>query len=159
MLLRKLNVNVPSAVKITNGFLPGYRFDFNKVSKDGSGKGNIVKTSMATDKVCGVIYEINVADKKALDKEEGLGKGYNEERLIITTDEYNQVECFAYVADKSATKEHLSPYDWYRDMVVIGAIENSIESSYIAFLKVFPYAVDPDHERRKKKYFIIQPIK
>ena len=159
MLLRKLKVNVPSAVKLTNAYLPGFRFAFDKVSKDGSSKGNIVKTGIATDKVWGVVYEIEIEDKKALDREEGLGKGYNEEKLVVTAVDNNQVECCAYVADKSAEKENLLPYDWYRDMVVIGAIENSLESEYIAFLKAFQYSIDPDYERRKKKYFIIQPLK
>lgn len=155
MLLRKLQVNVPSAVKITNAFLQGYRFDFNKLSKDGSAKGNITKTDSDKDKAWGVVYEIEMQEKKALDKEEGLGKGYNEGRLIVTTEKENSIEVLAYIADEGAVQKNLLPYDWYRDMVIIGAVENSIEKSYITFLKEFAYTVDPDHERRKKKFSIV----
>lgn len=159
MLLRKLKVNVPSAVKVTNAFLQGYRFHFNKISKDGSAKGNIIKTNNESDIVWGVVYEIEMRDKLALDKEEGLNKGYNEETVTIKTAKLDSVETLAYIADEGAIKESVLPYDRYRDLLVIGSIENSIDKNYITFLNEFEYSVDPDHERRKKRYSIIHPIK
>lgn len=53
MLLRKVQVNVHSATKLANAFLPGYRFTFSKKSKDGSGKGNIIETKNPDDVVWG----------------------------------------------------------------------------------------------------------
>lgn len=77
-------MNVPSATKLANAFLPGYRFTFSKKSKDGSGKGNIIETKNPDDVVWGIIIQIADNEKEALDKEEGLGKGYNERNIIVT---------------------------------------------------------------------------
>lgn len=155
MLLRKVQVNVPSAIKLSNAFLPGFRFAFNKKSKDGSGKGNLIETKNPDDKVWGIVIQIADDEKKALDKEEGLGKGYNEKNIIVTPDREQPIEVLAYIADPTHVQDDLWPYDWYRDMVVLGAIENNISQRYISFLKQFPFTIDPDQRRRMEKYSII----
>lgn len=155
MLLRKVQLNVPSAIKFSNACLSGYRFAFNKVSKDGSGKGNIIQTKNLNDVVYGIIIQIADVEKKTLDKEEGLGKGYNEEKIMVAQDNGQRIEVVTYIADTTHVQEDLWPFDWYRDMVLNGAIENKIPASYIDFLKQFPFTIDPDQKRRLKKYSII----
>jgi cation transport regulator ChaC len=51
--------------------LDGYRLDFSKLSKDGSGKATVSPCS--GHQVWGVLYEIHEADLACLDKGEGTG--------------------------------------------------------------------------------------
>lgn len=155
MLLRKVQVNVPSAKKISNAFLTGYRFAFNKVSKDGSAKGNIICTSNPSDSVWGIVIQIADYEKQALDKEEGLGAGYDEETITVTCENNKSLKTVAYVAQPRHIEENLWPYDWYRDMVVYGAVENNLPKNYIQFLKLFAFTIDPNQKRRQDKYSII----
>lgn len=157
MLLQKLKVNVPSARKIANAYLGGYVFSFNKVSKkDGSAKGNITWTGNAEKVVWGVVFEISERDKAALDREEGLGNGYNEITVSVITDKKETMEVLVYIADKSAIQQNLLPFDWYRDMVVTGAETNGLPESYIEDLKNFAFIKDNDETRRNLKYKIIE---
>ena len=159
MLMQKLKVNVPSARKITNARLKEYRFAFNKVSrKDGSAKGNILWTGNETDNVWGVVFEIDSLDKKALDREEGLGKGYSEISVSVTTAENKIVEALVYIADAEAIRNNLLPLDWYRNMVVMGASQNRLPESYINDLEKLLFIRDDDERRRNEKYKIITAV-
>ena len=65
---------VPSAKFIEKLKITGWKLRFNKKSKDGSGKCNIVKGS-ETDYVWGAVYELNKNEKTKLDGAEGKGTG------------------------------------------------------------------------------------
>jgi hypothetical protein len=71
MLNKRLVERVPSALVRAIGYIEGYTIRFNKRSKDGSGKCNLVKTEDKNDRVYGVVYDFPDADKPALDKYEG----------------------------------------------------------------------------------------
>ena len=76
MNINRLTQRVPSATKVSNVFLTGYKLMCNKVSRnDGSAKANIEKSDIATDIVWGILFEIDNNEKPMLDKAEGLGKG------------------------------------------------------------------------------------
>lgn len=79
MNLNRLAKRVPSAVKVSNAFLPEHKLLCNKISKDGSAKANIFKTYIAAELVWGVLFTIDSKEKPLLDKAEGLGMGYNED--------------------------------------------------------------------------------
>src|SRR5438067_7028041 len=74
MCYGRMKHRVPSLKFHDVGRLDGYRFVINKVSKDGSAKGNIEKAD--SDRVFGAIYSLDVADVTALDEAEGVGDGY-----------------------------------------------------------------------------------
>ncbi len=78
MLSRRLRARVPSAKPVATGFASDHRLTFDKVSVDGSGKCDAEKTGIPKDRVYGVVYEIDTADKPTLDRVEGLGNGYAE---------------------------------------------------------------------------------
>jgi len=83
MLTRRLRApdRCPSAVAVGSGFLNGRRLTFDKVGSDGSGKCDIEATSNSSDRACGVLFEIDCSEKPALDRAEGLGKGYCERSM------------------------------------------------------------------------------
>ncbi len=155
MNLNRLIQRVPSAVKITNAFLPGYRLVCNKVSKDGSAKANIIETDNLAELVWGVLFSININEKSFLDKAEGLGMGYNEDKLTFFDDADNSYRAQVYIADSKAIDNNLFPYDWYKEFIVSGAILNKLSAEYISQLQSISSVRDHDEERRTKNYSIL----
>src|SRR5262245_23395834 len=66
----------PSATLLDVGSIRGYTLQFSKKSKDSSGKATIVR-SEAQATVMGVVFEIDEAEKRDLDRAEGVGSGYD----------------------------------------------------------------------------------
>lgn len=155
MNIGRLRKRVPSATKVCNASLDGYSFAFNKKSKDGSVKGNIVKTNNADDKVWGVVFEIDEKEKDKLDDAEGLGKGYNETIIDVLGTEGQLIKVQVYIADSDAIDNALHPYDWYKEYVVSGAKENELHEDYINTLDNFQATEDLDKQRRQKHFATI----
>lgn len=152
MNIGRLRKRVPSAIKVCNASLVGYSFAFNKKSKDGSLKGNIVQTNNADDKVWGVVFEIDEKEKEKLDDAEGLGKGYNETMIEALDTDGQLIKAQVYIADSSAIDDSLHPYDWYKLYVVSGAKENKLPEGYISKLESSQAIKDLDKERRKRHF-------
>lgn len=156
MNLDRLKKRVPSANKLLNVFIKDYTLKFNKNSKDGSSKANIIKTGNPDDIVWGVIFEIDDSEKANLDKAEGLGKGYNESTLSFLDLQNNSHEAQVYIADESSINEELHPYDWYKEYIVSGAKENDLPKEYIEKLEAINFIEDKDTERRSKNLGVLQ---
>lgn len=156
MNLNRLTQRVPSAVKVTNAFLPGYKLVCNKVSKkDNSAKANITKTDNLAELVWGVLFNIKSNEKPLLDKAEGLGMGYNEDTLTFLDEINNSYTAQIYIADSKATDNNLLPYDWYKEFIVSGAILNNLPAEYISNLQSITCIRDNDEERRTTNYSIL----
>ncbi len=147
MLSRRLKADkrTPSAKVIDVGYLIGHRLTFYKLSQDGSGKCDAELTNRKSDRVYGVIFQIDCNEKSALDGAEGLGYGYDSKNLnVILSSEI--VIAKAYIA---TTKEKsLLPYHWYKALVVSGAIEHSLPNYYIEWIRSFNSKEDHNMERR-----------
>ena len=120
---------VPSAKAVSVAHLEGHRLKFHKRSTDGSGKCDIELTNDPNDVVYGVVFQILASEKLALDKKEGIGKGYNEKSVSVigNNDELlNTVTYYATDIDSS-----LKPYHWYKEHVVRGAKEHNLPAEYI----------------------------
>jgi gamma-glutamylcyclotransferase (GGCT)/AIG2-like uncharacterized protein YtfP len=148
MLQKRLVERVPSALVRATGYIKGYQLRFNKRSKDGSGKCNLVKAEEEDARVYGVVYDFLLDEKLTLDKREGLGKGYNAEEVRVITDD-GEVTAYTYVADESAVDDSLRPYSWYKEMVTEGARSHSVPPEYISKLKDIEADSDPDAERER----------
>ena len=147
MLTRRLKAEdrAPSAVFVDTGFIAGRRLTFDKLSQDGSGKCDAEMTRNTTDRVYGVIFEINCADKPALNRAEGLGKGYEEETVEVTSPE-TTILAQTYIATRK--ERALRPYHWYQALVVAGAVEHGLPDTYVEWLRVFESTEDPNAKRR-----------
>ena len=147
MLTRRLTATnrAPSAKPLVIGYLEGRRLIFDKVSQDGSGKCDAEATGNNSDRVYGVIFEIASTEKAALDKAEGLGNGYNDERVEVVT-----VEGKLHVDTYIATKKNpiLRPYHWYKAITVAGAVEHGLPRDYVEWLRAFESVEDPNVKRR-----------
>ncbi len=158
MNVNRLKQRVPSAVKVCNASLPGYKFSFNKRSNDGSGKGNIQQTNIDGDTVVGVVFEINEAEKPALDAVEGLGSGYNQAVVDLRDENGETFQAQVYIADESAVDNTLLPYDWYKDFVVTGAEQNDLPPEYVENIRKAAFTADTDVERKQSQSAILKGI-
>jgi gamma-glutamylcyclotransferase (GGCT)/AIG2-like uncharacterized protein YtfP len=138
---------VRSAKFVAVGTLPGYTLRFHKRSKDGSGKCNALHTGKESDKVVGVVFEIDSAEKPNLDDAEGLGEGYNEVPVDVYTSQ-GMIPACMYVADLSYIHDSLSPFTWYYDIVVGGAREHGLPELYVQSTLM---AVKPKHDHDKDR--------
>ena len=145
MLSRRLMARVPSAIAVGVGYASGRRLTFDKVSTDGSGKCDIEPTQSPTDRVYGVLFEISLAERARLDEAEGLGKGYREERVDVVTP-CGTRQALAYVA--TAKEPALTPYHWYKALVVAGATEHRLPDPYVEWLRTVESKQDPKPNRR-----------
>lgn len=138
------------------GFIEGYSLKFHKLSKDASGKANAYYTGKKEDCIWGVIGEIDEKDKTVLDRFEGLGKGYNEKIIEVSLDEKSKTDTNIYIADREFINDDLVPYDWYREYVLKGAIENSLPKEYIKSIRAIKSCKDENSKRREKNLKIIK---
>jgi hypothetical protein len=146
MLSKRLRApeRAPSAVFVGIGFVCGYRLTFDKVSSDGSGKCDIEAKDNSEYKVYGVLFEIIGSEKTQLDRAEGLGEGYREERIEVITLS-GPCDAFTYVAAKK--EPALLPYHWYKALVIAGATEHNLPQPYIEWLRTLDSKPDANIKR------------
>jgi hypothetical protein len=145
MSSRRLLSRVPSARFVVAGILRGHRLEFHKRGRDGSAKCDALETKCDEHAVRGVIYTINASHKPALDRIEGLGQGYEEKWVELTTSTGGQLSAFTYYA--TAIDKVLRPYHWYKHHVVTGALEYDLPAGYIDELRQVDSVVDHDRQR------------
>jgi hypothetical protein len=135
--------------------LRGYELRWHKRSKDGSGKCDIVQTALPGASVFGVLYEIAVSEKAALDEAEGLGFGYDEAEIEVFRGA-DRLRAKAYVA--TTIDPTLKPYFWYRALVIAGAREHGLPANYVAQLQAVPVDQDPDRKCHDKNMALIRDV-
>jgi gamma-glutamylcyclotransferase len=152
MCTRRLLARCPSAVKVGIGQLFGYELRWNKPSKDGSGKCNLIRTADTNTCLYGVVFSIQNHEKSDLDAAEGLGKGYVETELELLLNG-SPTQAKAYVADK--TDNSARPYSWYWDFVMSGAREHSLPESYISQIQAQNFVKDTNATRHQENIEIL----
>ncbi len=148
----RLRFRTPGCKVIGVSTLVGHELRFHKSSKDGSAKCDAFWTGNPTDVVVGVLYNIPVSQKSALDNAEGLGKGYDEATITVMTSDAKAVDAVTYFASDGTIDERLKPYQWYKDFVESGAREHDLPKTYVQRYIVDVAAVpDPDEKRDKAR--------
>ncbi|MGV8825301.1 gamma-glutamylcyclotransferase family protein [Methylibium petroleiphilum] len=142
----RLRDRVPSARVVGRGVLHGHQIAWHKVSKDGSGKCDVEASDAPDAAVHGVVYAIDQAEKATLDSAEGLGKGYDERRVVVEMNGSPFVATMYYATHKDPT---LKPYSWYKAHVLTGACEHELPPEYIAMLEAAEALQDPDASRHQ----------
>jgi len=148
----RLAERTPSARLVTTSFLSDWSLHFHKLGKDGSGKCNIISGSGG---VHVAIFDISAEDKLALDKIEGLGSGYSE--LLLTIPGIG--ECASYTAQETHIDITLVPYDWYRELVLMGARVHGFPNNYLDRINSRPVCRDRDLGRRGEAWKTVEMIK
>ncbi len=147
MSLKRLQKRVPSAEPKGRAVLRCHRLAFHKVSKDKSGKCDIVP-SKESDDVWGRLYHINAEDKECLDCYEGLGRGYKNKCVTVKLDSGCTVCAMTYyVEDGTKKNPSLKPYTWYKRHVLVGAKEARLPPDYIKQIEEVEAEKDPCKKR------------
>lgn len=144
MLTARLRERVPSARAIGPARLARHTLRWQKASIDGSGKCDVVTTGSDSDEVWGVLFEFDGSEKSALDRAEGLGKGYAAKSIDVFAAS-GMVAAMTYYA--TITKSSLKPYHWYKALVVAGAREHGLPEDYVAAIESAPSVSDLDTKR------------
>ncbi|GAB4462935.1 MAG: hypothetical protein OHK0029_30730 [Armatimonadaceae bacterium] len=142
MLTERLRRRVPSVEKVATGELRGYRLGWHKRSwRDGSGKCTICVSDNPLAVVHGIVYRLPGVDKPLLDREEGVGKGY-ETATVTVQCSGAEISATTYIG--TLLDDALLPFHWYKALVVAGAEEHHLPADYIRSLRRVPSLPDPD---------------
>jgi gamma-glutamylcyclotransferase len=152
MLLARVRERVPSARPVGIAELRGYALRWHKVGADGSAKCDVVATDEPGAVVFGVLFEIPVGEKAALDRAE---PDYAERRVVVHV---GPAAHDAYVYCATKVDASLKPYSWYRALVVAGAREQQLPAHYVARLESIACASDPDRERHASNMAIVDAV-
>lgn len=147
MLAQRLQARCKSARPRGVATLSGYGLEFSKRGMDGSGKATLVVEPAG--QVYGVVFDIGADDLTELDRIEGRGNGYDriEELPAQTYPDKRPITVTTYIGQDGFLDRALIPYDWYRDLVLRGAEQNSLPIDYVARLQAVPALGDPVVER------------
>lgn len=148
---RRLGARISSARLFGTSFMDGWSLHFHKRGDDGSAKCSILPNG---DGVHLAVYELSADDKRVLDRIEGIGFGYTEEVLSVP----DVGECTTYIAAKSHVDDSLHPYDWYKELVLIGARSHGFPDSYLNRISALPTCQDPDLARRARQWKKVEQI-
>ncbi len=151
MSLRRLQQRVPQVRQLATAALPGYQLRFHKIGQDGSAKCDAYFTGASVDLLHGVLYDIDPADKRSLDRIEGLGAGYDQREVWVDT-ERACLSAVTYVATQ--IDPGLKPFGWYKRHVLVGAREAGLPLDYIDSIQSLPHKDDHDLDRHCREVAI-----
>jgi cation transport regulator ChaC len=99
--------------------IDGYRLAFNKASKDGSSKANLMRESMSVS--WGVLFRVREDSLGGLDEAERAPTHYRRESVTVET-AGGKSEAMTYVAQPNKIlSEPDTPWDWYVALILAGA--------------------------------------
>lgn len=152
MLRERLAARVGDTGCIGPARLAGYRVDFTKLSRDGSGKCTLV-AQPGEHGVWGVVFEMTGEQKTLLDGFEG--KGYKVE-TVYPVASGETIWAFTYIAMQQSLDASLRPYSWYRDLVLAGALQAQLPAGYIDRIEAIPTITDHDAGRVSENLNLIR---
>ncbi len=149
---QRLRERIHSATLRGTGFLRRYTLQFHKRGQDDSAKCGISE--------CGhglhvAVYEVNDADRRVLDGIEGVGKGYEVDEVRVP----GFGRCFTYVASRTHIDDLLQPFDWYRELVLLGCLRHAFPAPYCERIAALPVIEDPDPARREQNWGTVERLK
>jgi len=149
MSLARLRERTPGARRLGSYALRGHVLCFHKVGTDGSGKCDAFATKDPSDLVLGALFEVDASEKIHLDQVEGVGLGYEQKEVMVEDASGRQEKAYTYYATDIDVS--LKPYSWYKNHVLLGAIESALPSAYIEKISSIDSYQDPDEKRDKQQ--------
>ena len=149
---RRLRERIRSAKLRGTSFLHKYTLQFHKRGQDRSAKCGFSDCGQGMHVA---VYEVDNTDRKTLDAIEGVGKGYNLGEFSVP----GFGKCFTYVAAHTHIDELLRPFDWYREMVLLGCLEHAFPAPYCERIATLPVIEDPDPVRRAKNWRTVELLR
>ncbi len=122
---------------------------FHKRGRDGSGKCSLSIPS-PQDRVFGVVYGMTQAQQASLNEFEDIGRGYAQIEVSPCALDGREFQAFTYVAVPTAVDESLRPFDWYKQLVLLGMRHHGFPKDYVRRVDRVESLEDPDSERREQ---------
>ncbi len=151
MLSERLQSRCASAKARRVACADNWVLTFSKRSQDGSGKATI---STATgDRVFGVVFDLDESELPALDRFEGVGKGYDRKDNfpIYIPGSQRQLSVVTYIASPSCIDTDLKPFDWYLNLIIAGARQHALPPEYVPALEATASRADSKADRRTRR--------
>jgi gamma-glutamylcyclotransferase len=135
----------PGATPLGVVRVDGFRLAFSKYSnRDRSGKSTLVPDTNA--RVYGVVFDIPLSELDALNREEGLNRGYAlHENFALTLADGSASTARVYLAEKDDVG--LRPFDWYLALVLAGALQHKLPPEYVRTIAATVCEKDADAAR------------
>lgn len=149
---QRLRERIRSATLRGTGFLRKYTLQFHKRGQDDSAKCGL---SDCGEGLHVAVYAVSAADRKMLDRIEGVGKGYDVDEVRVP----GFGRCFTYVASRTHIDELLHPFDWYREMVLLGCLRHAFPATYCERVAALPVIEDPDLARRERNWRTVERLR
>ncbi|MFQ5695852.1 MAG: gamma-glutamylcyclotransferase family protein [Terriglobia bacterium] len=111
--------------------LDNYELNFDKVSRGGTGTGNLVPADGKV--VYGVLYRVSAQQLRALDRFEGVPEHYRRSQVTVVDGQGTKVGAQVYLARK--VRKGLKPDRLYLQRIIQGAEEHNLPGDYIEQLK------------------------
>jgi hypothetical protein len=151
----RLRARTPSARFLYPAELRGHRLKFHKGGMDGSAKADAFHTGAEADVVRGVVAEIQADEKSILDRFEGLGRGYDLNRVDVLAGGGDLVSVWVYQASPDALRSDLQPFDWYVELCLAGARAHGLPADYITEIERVPRVADADLARARRNRMLL----
>lgn len=145
MLTERIRLRVKSATPLGMARIDGRCLDFAKVSVDGSGKADIATCEGGI--VYGVLFEIERAELDILDKYEGIDYQRSDVRVSFCGSDSDAITYIARPEKRGVVR----PFSWYLSLVVAGAIQHDLPTSYQAALRKTEYSLDENADRKSRR--------
>ncbi|MCB2263405.1 MAG: gamma-glutamylcyclotransferase [Candidatus Thiosymbion ectosymbiont of Robbea hypermnestra] len=143
----RLRERIPSSSLVGTIELIGYRLMFHKLGRDKSGKCNILHTNDDHNQVFAALFKMAASEKVDLDRYEDDGDGYRGVSIDVSW-KGTKYTCLTYLADSSHIDDSLLPYEWYRQLVILGAEYLNFPRHYVEAIYDVGSISDPDKKRR-----------
>ncbi len=101
-----------------------------------------------------VIYELSADDKAVLDAIEGVGLGYNDATIEVP----GFGQCATYLAQSSHIDASILPFDWYREIVLLGCRYHGFPGDYAKAVEDVAVSIDPDTNRSRKRWALVKRL-
>ena len=124
MLSERMRSRIPDAEIVGIAFLSGWKFVWDKISKDNSAKANLMAEEGTM--VWGVVYRLPEEEIPHLDSIEG-----GDQRIEVSVQFPNDTSGAAITYVSENRDASLLPYDWYKKIVLKGAQEHLLPPIFI----------------------------
>lgn len=153
MLTARLARRVPSVWPAGPAWLDGHRLYWHLRGGDGSGKCNIVATGNDSDRVHGVLFELDPDRLSHLHAAEG--PAYQFVETAVGTASGSRTAA-TYRGRSHWLDDGLIALDWYRDFVVEGARAHGLPAEWVDWLASSPAQPDSDIARAAENRMILR---
>ncbi|KAK2723744.1 gamma-glutamylcyclotransferase-like [Artemia franciscana] len=150
LLKERIHINNPSAKMKAVARLSGYQLDFNYFSSRWNGAVTTI-TKTPTDEVWGIVWEMDMEHRQTLNRQEGVHTSiYRPITVKVETREGETYVCRCYELIRPL-EEDRRPSRVYKEVIIKGAIQNSLPDHYIHRLeKIVDNAYDGVVEIREQ---------